>query len=145
VLTTTRLLEREECFSFLKSRSVGRLGLNISALPTIEPVRLYVMLNDEILLFVSNDPRITKAMHFNVVSFEVDDLDHEGLGQHVVVVGQTTPADRNLLELVSFTAIDRNDELFLLRCAIIQGQATMRAIVDETGQDPLAEGDSSSQ
>jgi hypothetical protein len=135
VLTTTRTLERGECFSLLQSRSVGRLALNISALPTIEPVRRYVVLNDEILLFVSRDSRIREAMHFNVVCFEVDDLDHEGLGQHVVVVGQTMPAARSLIELVSGATVDRDASLFVLRCELIQGEATTRAIVDDTSQE----------
>jgi hypothetical protein len=104
-------------------------------MPTIEPVRRYVVIDDEILLFVSSGSRISEAMHFNVVSFEVDNLDDEGFGQHVVVVGQTAPAARGLLELVCGTAIDKDESIFVLRCELVKGQATTRTAAAQSKQN----------
>jgi hypothetical protein len=128
--TTTRELDRIECIEFLESRSVGRLGLSISALPTIEPVRRYHVVGDEILLIVSGEARVEKAMCFNIVSFEVDDLDADGLGQHVVVVGRVVPASRYPFELVAGTVLNQDESLFVLRCELMRGRSSTNNAVD---------------
>lgn len=124
-------MERSECLAFLRARSLGRIGLGSRALPMIEPVRAYHVVRDEILIHVPSDSGLEEALRFDMVSFQVDDLRHDGTGQSVVVVGRASPAPASVYGFVD-DAIKRGDEaLFVLRCELIAGRS-----VETTRQDP---------
>ena len=119
----SRAMDRYECLALLQGRPLGRIGLSIAALPTIEPVSRYHVLGNEILFHVRRDSRIEVALSFNLVSFQVDDLNNDGVGHSVVVVGRVSPAPVNVLGLVNDAITREEDALFMLRCDLIQGRA----------------------
>ena len=123
-------MERSECLAFLQSKSLGRIGLSIAALPTIEPVRCYHVIRDEILIHIPCDSRLKDALRFNIVSFQVDDLSDDGIGRSVVVVGRSSPAPSNVFGLVNDAIKRGEDALFVLRCELVTGRASELAAPD---------------
>ena len=116
-------MDRNECLAFLRQRSFRRTGLRIGPLPVIEPVRGYHVVRDEILIHLPRDSRLENAVRFNMVSFQVDDLDDDDVGRSVVVVGRASPAPVSVYGFVD-AAIKRGEEaLFVLRCELITGRA----------------------
>lgn len=90
-------LDREECLNLLASRSVGRVGITIAALPAIFPVNFAVM-DGDIVFRSSPGSKLTAAAQRAVVAFEVDDADNMfHSGWSVLVVGPayeiTDPAE----------------------------------------------------
>jgi hypothetical protein len=80
-------------------------------------------LGDEILFHVRRDSHIEVALSFNIGRFQVDDLNDDGIGHSVVVVGRVSPAPLNVLRLLSDALTREEEALFLLRCELIQGRA----------------------
>jgi nitroimidazol reductase NimA-like FMN-containing flavoprotein (pyridoxamine 5'-phosphate oxidase superfamily) len=81
------MLGRDECLTLLTRRSVGRVGITISALPVIFPVNFSV-LDGDVVFRSSPGSKLTTAVQRAVVAFEVDDVDptyHSGWS--VLVVG----------------------------------------------------------
>jgi len=126
-------MDRRECLAFLQGRSLGRIGLNVAALPTIEPVSRYHLFGDDLLLQVRRDSHIEVALSFNIVSFQVDDLNDDGFGHSVVVVGRVSPAPLNVLRLFSDAVTQEEEALFVLRCELIHGRAIEAPAPDERG------------
>lgn len=90
-------LSREECLRLLGSRSVGRVGVTVSALPVIFPVN-FCLMDGDVIFRSSPGSKLTVAAQRAVVAFEVDDSDamyHAGWS--VLVVGPayeiTAPAE----------------------------------------------------
>lgn len=82
------VLPSEECLRLLRSRSLGRLGLSVDALPTILPVS-YAVLGDEIIIRTGRGTKLSVATRDAVVAFEVDEIDPAtALGWSVVVQGR---------------------------------------------------------
>jgi nitroimidazol reductase NimA-like FMN-containing flavoprotein (pyridoxamine 5'-phosphate oxidase superfamily) len=82
------VLDRDGCLALLGTRTIGRLGLSIEALPAILPVR-FAMLDDRIVVRTVPGTKLDAAVTQSVVAFEVDDHDVEGTwGWSVLVRGQ---------------------------------------------------------
>jgi nitroimidazol reductase NimA-like FMN-containing flavoprotein (pyridoxamine 5'-phosphate oxidase superfamily) len=80
-------LARDECLALLATRSVGRVGITISALPVIFPIN-FVLMDGDIVFRSSPGSKLTAAAQRAVVAFEVDEVDtmyHSGWS--VLVVG----------------------------------------------------------
>jgi len=80
-------LSRDECLTLLATRSVGRVGITVSALPVIFPIN-FVLMDGDIVFRSSPGSKLTAAAQRAVVAFEVDDVDtmyHSGWS--VLVVG----------------------------------------------------------
>lgn len=90
-------LSREDCIALLSTRSVGRVGITLSALPVIFPVN-FAVLDGDVVFRSSPGSKLTAAAQRAVVAFEVDDVDgmyHSGWS--VLIVGPayeiTDPAE----------------------------------------------------
>ena len=80
-------LDREECLNLLSTRSVGRVGITIAALPAIFPVN-FAMLEGDIVFRSSPGSKLTAAAQRAIVAFEVDEADNMfHAGWSVLVVG----------------------------------------------------------
>jgi nitroimidazol reductase NimA-like FMN-containing flavoprotein (pyridoxamine 5'-phosphate oxidase superfamily) len=90
-------LGRDECLRLLAGRSVGRVGITVSALPVIFPVN-FCLMDGDVVFRSSPGSKLTVAAQRAVVAFEVDEADamyHAGWS--VLVVGPayeiTDPAE----------------------------------------------------
>lgn len=96
------VLGRDECLALLGTRTIGRLGVSIEALPAILPVR-FAMLGDRIVVRTVPGTKLDAAVTQSVVAFEVDDHDVDGSwGWSVLVRGRgseiTGPTERERAE-----------------------------------------------
>ena len=81
------VIDRSECLTLLRTRSVGRVAVTVAALPAIFPVNFAVM-DDDIVFRSSPGSKLTAAAQRAVVAFEVDDVDNlYHSGWSVLVVG----------------------------------------------------------
>lgn len=81
------VLSREDCLALLATSDVGRLGVSIRALPAILPVNFAMLGNDVVIRSVSGS-KLDAAVAQQIVAFEVDDHDPDGMwGWSVLVVG----------------------------------------------------------
>lgn len=75
------------CLGKLGSATLGRLGVNVAALPVVVPVNFVVDANS-IVFRMTPGARLMAAMDETVVAFEVDDYDAEAdRGWSVLVQG----------------------------------------------------------
>jgi len=82
------VLDRERCLELIGTRTIGRLGVSIEALPAILPVR-FAMLDDRIVVRTVPGTKLDAAIAQAVVAFEVDEHDVEGTwGWSVLVRGR---------------------------------------------------------
>lgn len=82
-------LDADECWSLIRSDSVGRLVYTYQALPAVVPVN-YVVLGESVLIRTSSESRIGQLPDGTVVAFEVDSIDRRTrTGWSVVLVGST--------------------------------------------------------
>ncbi len=87
------ILTRDECLRLLATKSIGRIGLTVGALPTVLPVN-YRLIGDRIYFRTGNTQRLRAATTCAVVAFEVDYVDEEHHnGWTVVVTGVTEPIE----------------------------------------------------
>jgi len=88
------------CREKLESESLGRLGVNVDALPVVLPVNFAVDGNS-IVIRTSEGTKLSAAMHEAVVAFEVDHYDPEAeSGWSVLVQGRAH-------EITDYGRIDR--------------------------------------
>ena len=81
------VLNREECRQLLSTRSLGRIGVTVNALPVVLPVN-YQLVNGELIIQTERVSRLAAATHETVVAFEVDDIDDDGaVGWSVAITG----------------------------------------------------------
>lgn len=80
-------LSTQECLEALGSRSLGRVGLSIEALPVILPV-LYRVSERAIWFFTAEGSKLNAAVRSAVLAFEVDDW-HGDQGWSVLVIGRS--------------------------------------------------------
>lgn len=81
-------LSRTDAITMLRSASVGRVGVTISALPAILPVN-YEVLDEAIVFWTAAGTKLDAAVRNRVVAFEVDATDpHAKTGWSVLVVGR---------------------------------------------------------
>lgn len=98
------VLSEAECFRLLASKSLGRVGLTVGALPTVLPVN-FRLIGEHIYFRTSAGPKLEAATSCAVVAFEVDDIDpisHDGWS--VVVTGVARPVE-NAEEISRLDAI----------------------------------------
>jgi nitroimidazol reductase NimA-like FMN-containing flavoprotein (pyridoxamine 5'-phosphate oxidase superfamily) len=81
------VLTREDCDHLLTQQSFGRVGLSIAALPVVLPVN-YGVLDGDVVFRTVEGTKLAGAAAGAVVAFEVDDIDREGHGWSVLVVGR---------------------------------------------------------
>jgi uncharacterized protein len=95
--TTLEILTRDECLVLLATVPVGRLGVNIGALPAVLPVN-FAFVHGKIIIRTSEGSKLDAAVHNAVVAFEVDSYDPWGAwGWSVLVQGsaaEITDADQ---------------------------------------------------
>lgn len=85
------VLTRRQCLDLLQGPRVGRLVFTEDAVPAVQPVN-YRMWRDDVVIRVAGGPKLTAAMHNQVVAFEVDELDADlHTGWSVTVVGHAKP------------------------------------------------------
>jgi nitroimidazol reductase NimA-like FMN-containing flavoprotein (pyridoxamine 5'-phosphate oxidase superfamily) len=97
-------LGHDECMRLLATRSVGRVGITISALPVIFPVN-FAVLDGDVVFRSSPGSKLTAAAQRAVVAFEVDDVDNMyHSGWSVLIVG---PAH----EIIDQAELDRARKL----------------------------------
>jgi len=68
------VLDEAECRALLASRTIGRVGLSMDALPVILPVN-YAVMDDAILIRSTEGSKLSAAWRGAVVAFEIDDYD----------------------------------------------------------------------
>jgi nitroimidazol reductase NimA-like FMN-containing flavoprotein (pyridoxamine 5'-phosphate oxidase superfamily) len=81
------VLDPAECARLLGTTTFGRIGITVSALPTILPIN-YRLVGDRIVFRTAPGTKLDAATRGSVVAFEVDSvdpLDHSGWS--VVVTG----------------------------------------------------------
>ena len=81
------VLSTQECRNLLTSGLLGRVGVNVSALPVILPVAYHVD-DDTIWFFTEVGTKLHAAATNSVVAFEVDSL-NEQEGWSVLVIGRS--------------------------------------------------------
>jgi uncharacterized protein len=95
--TGLEVLDRTECFQLLATSRIGRVAVNVGALPTVLPVNF--ALDGEAVVFRTGPGRkLDAAVSGAVVAFEVDEVDawyHEGWSVVVQGIAQriTDPDD----------------------------------------------------
>ena len=81
------ILSTEECLSLLRSRSLGRVAVQIGDMPSILPVN-YTLLDDDIVFRTDPGSKLLAALMKVLFAFEVDDADpRTRSGWSVLVVG----------------------------------------------------------
>jgi nitroimidazol reductase NimA-like FMN-containing flavoprotein (pyridoxamine 5'-phosphate oxidase superfamily) len=83
------LLTDETCWSLLRRSELGRVGVNVAALPAIFPVN-YAVIDGAILFRTAPGSKLRAASDGAVVAFEVDGYDRDDRsGWSVLVVGSS--------------------------------------------------------
>lgn len=86
-LTDVDVVDAAECLRLVATRSLGRIGVTISSLPAILPVR-YELVDDVVVARLEHGAELAAAAHHVIVAFEVDDLDPcTGAGWSVLIRG----------------------------------------------------------
>ena len=135
------VLGRDECFALLRSATVGRIGLSMSALPVVLPVNFAVD-GDRLVVRTAAGSKFDAALGGAVVAFEADHLDPDsGEAWSVLVRGSsavlTDPADIASLadlDLNSWVA-DRSDQWVMITTDLVSGRRTPgRRGTDDAGR-----------
>jgi nitroimidazol reductase NimA-like FMN-containing flavoprotein (pyridoxamine 5'-phosphate oxidase superfamily) len=85
-----RHLSREECLALLAQGRLGRVSVNVRALPAIFPMN-YTLMDGDIVVRTAPGTKLTAALVNGVVGFEVDRVDSDHThGWSVLVFGHAT-------------------------------------------------------
>lgn len=87
------VLSRSDCLQLLATKSLGRVGLTVGALPRVLPVN-FRLIDEQVYFRSSAGEKLAAATSRSVVAFEVDSIDtasHEGWS--VVVTGVANPVE----------------------------------------------------
>jgi len=108
------VLNREECRQLLSTRSLGRIGVTVAALPVVLPVN-YQLVDGELVIQTERVSRLAGATQEAVVAFEVDDVDVDGaVGWSIAITGianeVTNPDVIAKLRLLPFTRWVRSED-----------------------------------
>ena len=83
------VLTPEECLALLGQAKVGRVGVNVLAIPEIFPVN-FCLLKGAILFRTGEGTKLHAATRGQIVAFEVDDFDNDvRQGWSVLVIGHS--------------------------------------------------------
>ncbi len=81
-------LARSECIELLAAHGIGRVALNLDALPVVFPVG-YEVVDDSVVFAIGAGTRLESALRDSVVAFQVDGLyDSDGCRWSVLVTGR---------------------------------------------------------
>ena len=81
------ILSTDECLDLLRSRTFGRVAVQIGEAPAILPVN-YALLDDDVVFRTDPGTKLSAALMRTMVAFEVDDTDPASRGGwSVLVVG----------------------------------------------------------
>lgn len=69
-----QVLDREECLHLLGGATIGRIGVQYGALPTVLPVN-FVLYQDAVIIRTSPGTKLDAATRNAVVAFEADSID----------------------------------------------------------------------
>jgi nitroimidazol reductase NimA-like FMN-containing flavoprotein (pyridoxamine 5'-phosphate oxidase superfamily) len=122
-------LNRQECFRLLASVPIGRVGLSISALPVVLPVR-FALLDDDVVFRTATGTRLYEAATEAVLAFEADQHDPEGVGGWSVLVqgrseeltDATTLARARALGVLPWTRDDAADRFIRITSTVVTGR-----------------------
>ena len=96
-----QILDREACLAVLARGGVGRIAINVGALPLILPVR-FALDGERVVVRVRQGSTLERATQDTVVAFEADDLgpaegwsiSFVGLARHLPDSGDVGPGVR---------------------------------------------------
>jgi nitroimidazol reductase NimA-like FMN-containing flavoprotein (pyridoxamine 5'-phosphate oxidase superfamily) len=71
------ILNRQECLQLLASAPVGRVSVNVDALPVILPVNYALSASGQVVFAVGDGQKLRGALDNAVVAFEADAFDAE--------------------------------------------------------------------
>lgn len=126
-------LSRRECLVLLGSTPVGRIGVNILALPVILPVN-FALFDDAILVRTVPGTKLDAATHDAVVAFQADSYEPDGsTGWSVLVVGTaseiTDPVETEraaAVPIAAWAVDDRADHFIRIAVTTITGRRYFR-------------------
>jgi nitroimidazol reductase NimA-like FMN-containing flavoprotein (pyridoxamine 5'-phosphate oxidase superfamily) len=81
-----RILDRDECLGLLMGCGLGRVAINVRALPAILPVH-FALHRDEVVLRVGAGSTLDRATRDEVVAFEADGIAEGGGYWSVTLTG----------------------------------------------------------
>ena len=121
-------LHRDQCLDLISRARVGRVALNVGALPAIRTVR-FALTGDHVVFRAAPGSMLGRAAA-GVVAFQVDHLaEHDGEGWWVQVIGRseavTHPGVLDELErlpLTPWAEPDGSDAFFRLPLDSVSGQ-----------------------
>jgi nitroimidazol reductase NimA-like FMN-containing flavoprotein (pyridoxamine 5'-phosphate oxidase superfamily) len=122
-------LDREECFRLLGSVPIGRVGLSMSALPVVLPVR-FALLDDDVVFRTAIGTRLYEAATEAVIAFEADHHDPNGMGGwSVLVQGRSEEvtdagelARAHALGVAPWTRDDAADRFIRIASTVVSGR-----------------------
>ena len=68
------VLSRPECLRLLAGAKIGRVAVNVDALPAVLPVN-YTLIGEDVVFRTGSGAKLDAALANNVVAFEADDVD----------------------------------------------------------------------
>ena len=81
------ILSPQQCRDLLERGTVGRIAVNVGALPAIFPVN-YTILRDRIVFLTGDGTKLRAAVDRAVVAFQIDHFDEpSGSGWSVMAIG----------------------------------------------------------
>jgi len=81
------ILSPQQCHDLLEGGRVGRIAVNVGALPAIFPVN-YTILRDRIVFLTGEGTKLRAAVDRAVVAFQIDHFDEpSGSGWSVMAIG----------------------------------------------------------
>jgi uncharacterized protein len=122
-------LNREECFRLLGSVPIGRVGLSISALPVVLPVR-FALLDDDVVFRTATGTRLYEAATEVVLAFEADQHESDGMsGWSVLVQGRSEElrdsaelARAHALGVLPWTSDETADRFIRITSTMVTGR-----------------------
>ena len=135
------VLSRQECLRLLAEPGVGRVALNVGALPAVLPVS-FTLVGDGIVFPAAPGGELAAAVRDAVVAFEADDVGPAG-GWSVVVTGIATEVtdSADLGRLGALHRFDPADDppcFFRIPAEILSGRRIPRPPLHVSGPLPVA-------
>jgi nitroimidazol reductase NimA-like FMN-containing flavoprotein (pyridoxamine 5'-phosphate oxidase superfamily) len=79
------VLDRQQCLDYLSAGGLGRIAVNVGALPAILPVQ-FALDDEQVMFSVGADTVLHRATRDAVVAFESDGVEPDGRRQWSVTV-----------------------------------------------------------
>lgn len=137
-----QIIEPDECLELLATTSIGRIAVNINALPCVLPVH-FVVHDGEILIRSEDGTKLSAALRNAVVAFEVDDFEDDGRsGWSVLVRGRSRvlidPAEIHFVDALDLPpwATCRPHRFVAIETAIVSGRRLSPHLLDLDADSP---------